>query len=57
MTAQLNEGIALNIETVTEIIAIAEKYFPSQSFAYITIRKNSYAVDPMMYLKIFKIKT
>lgn len=56
MLAQLNEGITLNIESVSEILLIANKHFPKESFAYITIRKNSYAVDPMMYLKVFEIK-
>ena len=56
MVAQLNEGITLNIETVQEIILIAQKHFPKKPFAYITIRKHSYAVDPMMYLKVFEIE-
>jgi len=56
MVAQLNEGITLNVETVHEIILIAEKHFPKKPFAYITIRKNSYAVDPMLYLKVFEIE-
>lgn len=56
MVAQLNEGITLNIETVQEIILIAQKHFPKEPFAYITIRKHSYAVDPMLYLKVFEIE-
>ncbi|WP_046758007.1 hypothetical protein [Kordia jejudonensis] len=56
MVAQLNEGITLNIETVQEIINIAKNHFASKPFTYITIRKNSYAVDPMLYLKVFEIE-
>ncbi|WP_046745827.1 hypothetical protein [Kordia zhangzhouensis] len=56
MLAQLNEGITLNIETVQEIVLIANNHFPEQPFAYITIRKNSYAVDPLLYLKVFEIE-
>ena len=56
MLAQLNEGITLNVETVAELIKIANKHFSDKPFAYITIRKNSYAVDPMMYLKVFEIE-
>lgn len=56
MLAQLNEGITLNIETVQEIVMIAKKHFPEKPFAYITVRKNSYAVDPMLYLKVFEIE-
>lgn len=54
--AQFNEGITINAEVVEQIIAIAQKHFPLQSFAYITIRKNSYAVDPMVYLKAFELE-
>lgn len=56
MVAQLNEGITLNIESVQEIILVAKKHFAQQPFSYITIRKNSYAVDPMLYLKVFEIE-
>lgn len=56
MLAQLNEGITLDIDTVCEILTISQKHFPKKPFAYITIRKNSYAVDPTIYLKIFEIK-
>ena len=56
MIAQLNEGITLNIESVQEIILVAEKHFTEKPFTYITIRKNSYAVDPMLYLKVFEIE-
>ena len=56
MLAQLNEGITLNIDTVGEILIIGRKHFPKKPFGYITIRKNSYAVDPTMYLKIFEIE-
>ena len=56
MLAQLNEGITLNIDTVSEIVSISNKHFPEKPFAYITVRKNSYAVDPMMYLKVFELE-
>ncbi|EDP95252.1 STAS/SEC14 domain-containing protein [Kordia algicida OT-1] len=56
MLAQLNEGITLNLETANELMKIAKKHFPREPFAYITIRRNSYAVDPMMYLKVFEIE-
>jgi len=56
MLAQLNEGITLNVDTVSEIVSISYKHFPKKPFAYITVRKNSYAVDPMMYLKVFEIE-
>lgn len=54
--AEINEGVTMNIDTAHEVILIAQKHFPTQPFAYITIRKNSYAVDPMVYLKVFEIE-
>lgn len=56
MIAQLNEGITLNLESVRELLQISKTHFPKDPFVYITIRKNSYAVDPMMYLKVFEIE-
>lgn len=49
MIAQLNEGITLTLERVFELIGISEVHFRGRNFAYITIRNNSYAVDPTVY--------
>lgn len=54
--AEINEGVTMNEETASEMISIAHAHFPTQPFTYITVRKNSYAVDPMVYLKVFEIK-
>lgn len=54
--AQLNEGITLNLESAQEFMLIAKKHFSSKPFTYITVRKNSYAVDPMLYLRAIKIR-
>ncbi|PTX62723.1 hypothetical protein C8N46_102120 [Kordia periserrulae] len=56
LKAEINEGVTMNHETASELIVIARKHFPTKSFAYITVRKNSYAVDPMVYLKVFEIE-
>ncbi len=56
MVAQLNEGITLNLDSIKEIFYIKKEHFSEKDFAYITIRKNSYAVDPMMYLKVLEIQ-
>jgi len=57
MLAEINEGVTMNITTASEVIKIAYKHFSTQPFAYITVRKNSYSVDPMVYLKVFEIET
>ncbi|MBC8754697.1 STAS/SEC14 domain-containing protein [Kordia sp. YSTF-M3] len=56
MIAQLNEGITLNLDSIIEILHIKNEHFSKKPFAYITIRKNSYAVDPTMYLKVLEIE-
>ncbi|QHI35982.1 hypothetical protein IMCC3317_13330 [Kordia antarctica] len=56
MLAQLNEGITIDVDTVREIQSIGGKHFPTEPFAYITVRKNSYAVDPTIYLKVFEVE-
>jgi hypothetical protein len=56
MKAEINEGVTMNQEAAKELMVIAKKHFPSKPFAYITVRKNSYAVDPMIYLKVFEIE-
>lgn len=54
--AEINEGVTMNLETASELILISHKHFPTKPFVYITVRKNSYSVDPMVYLKVFEIE-
>lgn len=54
--AIMNEGITVKPEYNIHLEEIANTYFANKPFGYITYRKNSYAVDPMVYLKTSKIK-
>lgn len=56
MIAELNEGIELTLEKTSELIGISELHFRNRDFAYITVRKNSYSVDPIIYRYIRKIE-
>ncbi len=56
VVAIMKEGITVIPEYNDVLIDISEKYFKGKSFGYITYRKNSYAVDPMIYLKTSEIK-
>ncbi|NER11887.1 STAS/SEC14 domain-containing protein [Leptobacterium flavescens] len=56
MVAQLNEGITLTLERSLELIGISEVHFRNTDFAYITVRRNSYAVDPTIYTHIKELK-
>lgn len=52
----MKEGITVKPEYNNYLVNISKKYFKDTLFGYITYRKNSYAVDPMVYLKTSKIK-
>jgi DUF1365 family protein len=52
----MKEGVTVKPEYNDELLKISEKYFSERSFGYITYRKNSYAVDPMIYLKTSMIE-
>lgn len=51
----MKEGITVKPEYNDDLIAVAETYFPDQIFGYITYRKNSYAVNPQVYVETSKI--
>lgn len=53
----INEGILLDAEKCDQISAIAQKYFKTTiPFAYLTLRVNSYSVDPTIYFRIRHLK-
>ncbi|QQX76241.1 MULTISPECIES: hypothetical protein [Aequorivita] len=54
--AIMKEGITVKPEYNSYLEEIANTYFANKPFGYITYRKNSYAVDPMVYLKTSEIK-
>ena len=47
----MNEGITVKPEYNEELVSIANTHYKGKPFAYITHRKNSYAVDPSVYFK------
>ncbi|MGO3181879.1 MAG: hypothetical protein ACTIJ9_03520 [Aequorivita sp.] len=52
----MNEGITVKPEHNDELIKISETYFKNQLFGYITYRKYSYGVNPLVYLETSEIK-
>ena len=56
VVAVMKEGITVIPEYNDELFKISEKYFHNRPFGYITYHKNSYAVDPMVYLKTSQIE-
>lgn len=51
----MNEGITVIPEYNDILISLANTYFPQRDFVYITHRKNSYSVDPTIYIETSKI--
>lgn len=49
MVATFDEGATVTLERTYQIIGISEIHFRDKDFGYISLRKNSYAVDPTVY--------
>ncbi len=49
MVATFDEGATVTLERAYQIIGISEIHFRNKNFGYISLRKNSYAVDPTIY--------
>jgi hypothetical protein len=49
MVAVFDEGATLTLERAYQIIGISEIHFRERNFGYISLRKNSYAIDPTIY--------
>ncbi|QLE00019.1 STAS/SEC14 domain-containing protein [Galbibacter sp. BG1] len=45
----VNDGIDLSLEDISELATIAEIHFRDREFGYISLRKNSYAINPALY--------
>ncbi len=49
MVAVFNEGCTVTLERVYQMIGISEIHFRDKPFGFISLRKNSYAIDPTVY--------
>lgn len=49
LIAELNEGVLFNAENNSELLRIGTEVFENRPYGYISLRKNSYAVDPLVY--------
>jgi len=56
MVSIFNEGITMTKERVFQLIGIMEIHFRNKNFGYLSLRKNSYAIDPMVYNQIREIE-
>jgi len=49
LIAELNEGVLFNANNNSELLKIGHEVFKDRPYGYISLRKNSYAVDPLVY--------
>ena len=49
LIAELNEGVLFNASNNSELLKIGNEVFKNRPYGYISLRKNSYAVDPLVY--------
>lgn len=49
MVSIFDEGSTLTLERAYQIIGISEIHFRDKNFGFISLRKNSYAIDPTIY--------
>lgn len=56
MVSIFNEGATLTLERVYQIIGISEIHFRDKNFGFISLRKNSYAIDPTIYNYLRELK-
>jgi len=56
MIATMNEGVLIGLQEHLKIKQIIDDHFKDKKFVYISNRKYSYAVDPVVYFEVLKIK-
>lgn len=56
MVAVINKGIHLSPAENQILIDSANSYYGHKPFVYITHRKHSYSVDPIVFIKTAKMK-
>jgi len=56
MVVIFDEGATLTLERAYQIIGISEIHFRDKNFGIISLRKNSYAVDPTIYNYLRELK-
>ncbi len=52
MVSTFEEGATITLERAYQIIGISEIHFRGKDFGYISLRRNSYAIDPIIYTYI-----
>lgn len=56
LIAELDEGLLFTSENNQKLLAIGNEVFRNKPYGYISLRKNSYAVDPLVYRESARTK-
>ncbi|GGW32840.1 hypothetical protein [Arenibacter certesii] len=56
MISIFDEGTTVNGEQLFQILGIIEIHFRDKNFGFISLRKYSYAIDPMIYNQLREIE-
>ena len=56
MVSNFDEGATVTLERAYQVIGISEIHFRDKPFGFISLRKNSYAIDPVIYTYIRGLK-
>lgn len=56
MVSIFDEGSTLTLERAYQIIGISEIHFREKPFGFISLRENSYAIDPIIYTYLRELK-
>lgn len=56
MVSIFDEGSTLTLERAYQIIGISEIHFRDKKFGFISLRKNSFAIDPTIYHYLRELK-
>ena len=51
-----DEGATLTLERAYQIIGISEIHFKDRPFGYISLRRNSFAIDPKVYIYLRELE-
>jgi hypothetical protein len=55
MVSIFDEGTTITKERLFQILGIIEIHFREKNFGFISLRKHSYAIDPMIYNQLREI--
>ncbi|MCM4168909.1 hypothetical protein KCTC52924_02608 [Arenibacter antarcticus] len=55
MVSIFDEGTTITQEGLFQILGIIEIHFRNKNFGFISLRKHSYAIDPMTYIQLREI--